>query len=154
MVITGSVLLLALVGVLSITIYFLLRRIIQLQKQLQKRDQISLQHQRSSLKGNMSQQWAPILPDFPVKNASDVFHFGGVIDFIAFEGISHDAITKIWFIDSKYNQSSLSTSQKQIRKIVDELHALKPNLIEFRKYNPKEGAERAFKEKGIERELE
>ena len=151
---SGSLLLFLLLIVLSVTIYILLRKIIQLQEQLEKRDKISLQHQRSSLKGNMSQQWAPILPDFPVRNASDVFHFGGVIDFLAFEGISHDAITKIWFIDSKYNQSGLSTSQKQIKKIVDELHALKPNLIEFRKYNPKEGAERAFKEKGIEQDLE
>ena len=154
MVLASPVLLLALIVLLCAIIYVLYRKVGRLQEQLEKRDKISLQHQRSSLKGNISQQWAPILPDFPVKDASDVFHFGGVVDFLAFEGISHDAITKIWFIDSKYNQSGLSTSQKQIKKIIDELHDLKPNLIEFRKYNPKEGADLAFKEKGIESRLE
>jgi len=140
---------------LSVIIFHLLKRNKELNLRLERRDKISLQNQRSVLKGNISQQWAPILPDFPVSCASDVFHFGGgVVDFIAFEGISNGNIKKIWFIDSKYNKSKLNNSQKQIKMIIDELYKLKPDLIEFQEYNPKKGAEDAFREKGIDVNLD
>lgn len=140
--------------ILSLVIYVMSRKISNLRAKLESKNIYAMRNQRNKLKGEISQQWSPILPDFPVTHASDVFHFGGVIDFIAFEGISKDQIEKIWFIDSKYNKSQLSKSQKQIKQIIDALNKLRPDLIEFSKYNPKKGAELAFKRSGLDIELE
>jgi predicted Holliday junction resolvase-like endonuclease len=130
---------------LILIIALLIRRIRKLKSELQEKNKLSLQNQRSKLKGEISGQLAPLLPDFPV-DASDVFHFGGgVVDFIAFEGISNGNVEKIWFIDSKYNQSSLNNAQRQIEKIINELHGAKPSLIEFKIYDPKKGTEIAFR---------
>ena len=93
---------------------------------------LSLDRQRSILKGQITEQISPLLPNFPIKS-SELYHFGGkLIDFIGFEGINDGEIKRIWFIDSKYNSSRLNKDQKSLKKLIKEINSDKLNFFEYK----------------------
>ncbi len=113
---------------------FFIKKIYEYKLLINLKDKSTLKKQNSVIKGLISEQWAPILPNFPCP-AEDVFHYGGIIDFLGFEGYNKGHIKKIWFIDSKYNKGKLSFKQKNIQEIIEKLN--NKDLIEFRIYNLK-----------------
>ncbi len=84
---------------------------------------------RAVLKGKISEEIAPFLPNFPY-NSSDCKFFGSPIDFIVFEGMSKGNITKIVILDVKTGKSQLSKIQNQIKKCAEN------GQIEFVKFDP------------------
>lgn len=84
---------------------------------------------RAVLKGKISEEIAPFLPNFPY-DSSDCKFFGSPIDFIVFEGMSKGNITKIIILDVKTGKSQLSKIQNQIKKCAEN------GRIEFVKFDP------------------
>jgi predicted Holliday junction resolvase-like endonuclease len=150
-----EIILLVIAFVLLIGIWLLERKyrnkiyLLELEKQgiLDKKIDRSNLSQTNSVKGQIAEQWAPLLPDFPVKTLSDVFHYGGPIDYIGYEGLTEGKITKIWFIDAKLNKYSHSKNQSLIQEFIKSLNLEK---IKFEIYNPREGAKKLAIERNID----
>jgi predicted Holliday junction resolvase-like endonuclease len=84
----------------------------------------SVNRSRSTLKGKIAEQMAPLLPSFSYHPA-DARFIGSPIDYIIFDGLSSVADEKeshirIVFMDVKQGTASLSRTQKIIKKAVEE----------------------------------
>ncbi|WP_242457155.1 Holliday junction resolvase-like protein [Treponema zioleckii] len=74
---------------------------------------------RAVLGGQMTEQVAPFLPNFPC-NPADVRFVGKPIDFVAFPGAAQsDSIQEVLFIEVKTGTSKLSEREKQIKAAVE-----------------------------------
>lgn len=79
----------------------------------------AINRSRAVLSGQMLEQVAPFLPDFPC-NPADVRFVGKPIDFIAFPGaVSNKPISEILFIEVKSGNSVLSEREKEIKLAVE-----------------------------------
>ena len=78
--------------------------------------------QRSGIKGNVAEMFAPYLPGFPFK-ASECKFIGNPIDYVVFEGLDERQIKCIHFIDVKTDKSELKPHQKQIKELVSSLQS-------------------------------
>lgn len=79
----------------------------------------AVKRSRAVLGGQLSEQLAPYLPAFPA-NPTEVRFIGKPIDFIAFSGSSSGEISEILFIEVKTGTSSLSKSEKEVKKAVEQ----------------------------------
>lgn len=68
--------------------------------------------------GQVAEQIAPFLPDFPC-NPEDARFIGKPIDFIAFPGLAEtDSVDEVLLIEVKTGQSALNSREKEIKKAV------------------------------------
>jgi len=68
--------------------------------------------------GQVAEQVAPFLPDFPC-NPEDARFIGKPIDFIAFPGLAEtDSVDEVLLIEVKTGQSALSSREREIKKAV------------------------------------
>lgn len=86
----------------------------------------SLDRSRSSLKGKMAEQIAPLLPGFPYLPA-DARFLGDPIDYVVFRGRSDPAgngaygnVVDIILLEVKVGQTALSSVQRTIARSVEE----------------------------------
>ena len=79
----------------------------------------AVKRSRSVLNGQMMEQIAPFLPNFP-SNPADSRFIGKPVDFISFKGLSDGALEEIQLIEVKTGQSNLNENEKQIKKAVKE----------------------------------
>lgn len=110
------------VGFVFLLIGLLFGRLIsevKFSKKLKKNREDAVKRSKSVVNGQLLEQIAPILPNFPC-NPQDVRFIGKPIDFISFDGISENNISEITFIEIKTGNSKLSEREKQIKKVVDE----------------------------------
>ena len=87
----------------------------------------SVNRSRSTLKGRIAEQMAPLLPAFGYLPA-DARFIGSPVDYIIFDGLSSVADEKgsdirIVFMDVKHGSATLSWTQRVIKKAV-EAHAV------------------------------
>ncbi len=121
--IAAMVALLAAVCIAGVLAYRAGKRRGLLEAQLAERDRMDLarkdavERSRSVLSGQLSEQIAPWLPDFPV-NPSDARFIGKPIDFVAFCGADEGSVGEIVFIEVKTGRSSLSTIERSVRDAV------------------------------------
>lgn len=74
---------------------------------------------RSTLKGKVGEQMAPLLPVFE-HEPSDARFIGSPIDYIIFDGLSEENPNKITFADVKTGESArLSSKERKIKDIVE-----------------------------------
>jgi predicted Holliday junction resolvase-like endonuclease len=84
----------------------------------------SVNHSRSTLKGRISEQMAPLLPEFPYSPA-DARFIGNPIDFIVFDGYTkvkdekRDTISVV-LVEVKKGKGKLSREESLIKKAVEE----------------------------------
>jgi len=84
----------------------------------------SVNRSRSTLKGRISEQMAPLLPEFPFSSA-DARFIGNPIDFVVFDGYSKakddkgDSISVV-LVEVKKGKGKLSREQSLIKKAVEE----------------------------------
>jgi predicted Holliday junction resolvase-like endonuclease len=84
----------------------------------------SVNRSRSTLKGRISEQMAPLLPEFPFSPA-DARFIGNPIDFVVFDGYTKakdekaDSIDVV-LVEVKKGKGKLSREQSLIRKAVEE----------------------------------
>jgi len=84
----------------------------------------SVNRARSTLKGKIAEQMAPLLPSFGHLPA-DARFIGSPVDYIIFDGLSAVADEKgstirIVFMDVKHGNATLSRTQRVIKKAVEE----------------------------------
>ncbi|MFT4313027.1 MAG: Holliday junction resolvase-like protein [Candidatus Woesearchaeota archaeon] len=77
-----------------------------------------LKASRAIIGGQVSEQLAPFLPNFPFKPSECVF-VGKPTDFIVFHGADEKCITKITFVEVKSGKSRLSQQEKHLREAID-----------------------------------
>lgn len=86
---------------------------------------------RTILKGQLSEQLVPLLPDFPYQTGDCKF-FGQPIDYIVFKGMAAGQVEEIIILDVKTGNAKLNRVQRQIRDCVKDgrvtFITLKPNL--------------------------
>ncbi len=96
------------------------RRRGQLETELSEGDRLEMarrdavERSRAALSGQVSEQIAPWLPDFPV-NPSDARFIGKPVDFVAFAGADQGAVNEIVFIEVKSGRSTLSQVERSVR---------------------------------------
>jgi predicted Holliday junction resolvase-like endonuclease len=84
----------------------------------------SVNRSRSTLKGRISEQMAPLLPEFPFSPA-DARFIGNPIDFVVFDGYTQakdekaDSISVV-LVEVKKGKGRLSREENLIRKAVEE----------------------------------
>jgi predicted Holliday junction resolvase-like endonuclease len=84
----------------------------------------SVNRSRSTLKGRISEQMAPLLPEFPFSSA-DARFIGNPIDFVVFNGYTQvkddkSDMISIVFVEVKKGKGRLTREELLIRKAVDE----------------------------------
>ena len=84
----------------------------------------SVNRSRSTLKGKIAEQMAPILPSFSYHPA-DARFIGSPVDYIIFDGLSlvgdeKESPIRIVFMDVKQGTATLSRTQRIIKKAVEE----------------------------------
>ena len=78
----------------------------------------AIKRSRAVIGGQVVEQVAPFLPNFPCK-PSDARFIGKPVDFIAFSGLSeYDTVDEILLIEVKTGQSDLSSRERQIKNAV------------------------------------
>ena len=77
----------------------------------------SLNQSRAVLKGQVSEQLAPFLPEFPYKPSECKF-LGKPIDFVVFKGLDNKEIEEIVFVEVKTGKSQLNKTEKSLKDTV------------------------------------
>ncbi|MCR5613755.1 Holliday junction resolvase-like protein [Treponema sp.] len=95
------------------------------QKQIRDERSDAVKRSRSVLGGQIAEQFAPFLPDFPARY-DEVKFLGKPVDFIAFCGLDSSAgenekayVDEILFIEVKTGTSQLSEREKAIKNAVE-----------------------------------
>jgi len=83
----------------------------------------SVNRARSTLKGKIAEQMAPVLPEFAF-NPADARFIGSPVDYIIFDGLTEVADEKsteihIVFMDVKKGKGALTRTQRVIRNAVE-----------------------------------
>lgn len=74
---------------------------------------------KAVINGQVAEQIAPFLPDFPA-NPSDARFIGKPVDFIVFSGLSeNEKIDDILFVEVKTGKSLLSEREKEVKKAIE-----------------------------------
>ena len=90
----------------------------------------AIKRSRAVLSGQMAEQIAPFLKDFPC-NPADVRFVGKPLDFIGFPGAADGSgIKEILFIEVKTGSSALSQREKEIKE------AVVSGKVRYVEYNP------------------
>ena len=77
-----------------------------------------LKQSRAVLGGLVSEQIAPLLPDFPF-DAGDCRFIGKPVDFIVFRGMNEQNISEVVFLEVKSGVSkSLNQQEKRLREVI------------------------------------
>ena len=86
---------------------------------LKKARQDAVKRSNAVKGGQLAEQLAPFLPNFPCKPA-DAHFLGQPVDYIAFSGLCEkNTVNEILLIEVKTNTSQLSSREKEIRQAVE-----------------------------------
>jgi predicted Holliday junction resolvase-like endonuclease len=98
-------------------------------KNAQHEKQQSLKQSRATIKGNVSEQLAPLLPGFPKDlKPSEAKFLGKPVDFLFFKGMDEGNITDVVFLEVKTGTSSLNPAERKLR------NAIREKRVEWREY--------------------
>lgn len=117
----------------SSIIFFILGKIIgsllekaKITKKIQTERNDAVKRSRAVIGGQVTEQLAPLFPDFPARY-DEVKFIGKPVDFIAFKGLEESCdngekchVDEVLFIEVKTGNSALSTRERAIKQAVDE----------------------------------
>ena len=117
----------------SAIIFFILGKIIgsllekaKITKKIQTERNDAVKRSRAVIGGQVTEQLAPLFPDFPARY-DEVKFIGKPVDFIAFKGLEESCdngekcpFDEVLFIEVKTGNSALSTRERAIKQAVDE----------------------------------
>ena len=79
----------------------------------------AVKRSKAVINGQVAEQIAPFLPDFPA-NPSDARFIGKPVDFIVFSGLSeNEKIDEILFVEVKTGKSLLNDREKEVKKAIE-----------------------------------
>lgn len=106
--------------IFGLLILLLLIQTIRLHKESSSLRKDAIKRSKAVIGGQVIEQVAPFLPDFPC-NPADARFIGKPVDFVAFPGLSQsDRVDEVLLIEVKSGQSTLSGREKEIKKAVKE----------------------------------
>ena len=109
---------LLLIFVIIALVLLLIIQQIAMSRKLKKVRQDAVKRSNAVKGGQLAEQLAPFLPNFPCDPA-DAHFLGQPIDYIAFPGLCEkDSVDEILLIEVKTNTSQLSSREKEIREAV------------------------------------
>ena len=88
-------------------------------RDVQEERQKAVASSRKVIKGQISEQILPLLPDFPY-NLADVRMFGKPIDYAIYDGLADGNLKEIILADVKTGGAQLTDSERQIRNAIME----------------------------------
>ena len=89
----------------------------------------AVKRSKAVINGQVAEQIAPFLPDFPA-NPSDARFIGKPVDFIVFSGLSeNEKIDESLFVEVKTGKSLLSEREKEVKKAIEQR---KVRYVEYR----------------------
>lgn len=95
-------------------------------KKIQTERNDAVKRSRAVIGGQVTEQLAPLFPDFPARY-DEVKFIGKPVDFIAFKGLEESCdngekchVDEVLFIEVKTGNSALSTRERAIKQAVDE----------------------------------
>ena len=89
----------------------------------------AVQRSRAVIKGQFSEQIAPLLPGFPEDlKVSEARFLGKPVDFLFFKGMDEQNITDVVFLEVKTGKSSLNATERRLRD------AIREKRVEWREY--------------------
>jgi predicted Holliday junction resolvase-like endonuclease len=98
----------------------------QHQEEIKKARQKSVNSSRATIKGQIAEQFAPLLPQFPYLPSDSKF-FGDPVDYIVFDGYTdlrdgtgHPDDIEVIFIDIKSGGARLSKGQEAIQQAIQQ----------------------------------
>lgn len=114
-------------------IFFILGKVIgslmenaKISKKIQAERNDAVKRSRAVIGGQVTEQLAPLFPDFPARY-DEVKFIGKPVDFIAFKGLEESCdngekchVDEVLFIEVKTGNSALSTRERAIKQAVDE----------------------------------
>ena len=117
----------------SSILFFILGKIIgsllekaKITKKIQTERNDAVKRSRAVIGGQVTEQLAPLFPDFPARY-DEVKFIGKPVDFIAFKGLEESCdngekchVHEVLFIEVKTGNSALSTRERAIKQAVDE----------------------------------
>ncbi|MCR4580300.1 MAG: Holliday junction resolvase [Treponema sp.] len=107
-------------AVLLLLFILLLLQTIRLHTKKRNLRSDAINRSRAVIGGQVVEQLAPFLPDFPC-NPSDARFIGKPVDFLAFPGLSDkDHVEEVLLIEVKTGHSELSAREKEIKRAVKE----------------------------------
>ncbi|MCR5436571.1 MAG: Holliday junction resolvase [Treponema sp.] len=116
----NNLILLLLIILTVFSFVFLIIQKIKFNSMIKKIRADAVKRSKAVIGGQMAEQIAPFLPDFPC-NAADVRFVGKPVDFIGFSGLAEaDRIDEIVFIEVKTGESKLSEREKEVKRAVQE----------------------------------
>jgi predicted Holliday junction resolvase-like endonuclease len=75
---------------------------------------------RDIIKGQVSEQIAPLLPNFPSDlNIADARFMGKPIDFIVFKGISENNISEVVFLEVKNKRMNMNENERSLKEAIE-----------------------------------
>ena len=113
-----SVSTLLLLFVIFLLVLLIIFQEIRIKIKLKKIRQDAVKRSNAVKGGQLAEQLAPYLPNFPC-NPADAHFLGQPIDYIAFPGLCEKgSVDEILLIEVKTNTSQLSSREKEIREAV------------------------------------
>lgn len=107
-------------GIFFVFFFGLILGLLLSRSKIKKARKDAVVRSRAVIGGQMTEQIAPFLPEFPC-NPSDCRFLGKPVDFVAFSGMAQDEeVSEILFVEVKTGKSALSSREKQIKKCVEE----------------------------------
>lgn len=117
----------------SSILFFILGKIIgsllekaKITKKIKTERNDAVKRSRAVIGGQVTEQLAPLFPDFPARY-DEVKFIGKPVDFIAFKGLEESCdngekchVDEVLFIEVKTGNSALSTRERAIKQAVDE----------------------------------
>ena len=114
-----SVSTLLLIFVIILLVLLLIIQQIAMSRKLKKIRQDAVKRSNAVKGGQIAEQLAPFLPNFPC-NPADAHFMGQPIDYIAFPGLyEKGTVDEILLIEVKTGSSQLSQREKEIRQAVE-----------------------------------
>ncbi len=99
-------------------LFLLIFQAVRYRKALKKVRQDAVKRSNAVKGGQLAEQLAPFLPNFPC-NPADAHFLGQPVDYIAFPGLCEkNTVDEILLIEVKTNTSQLSGREKEIREAV------------------------------------
>lgn len=106
--------------IFAILIFFCILQTVRLHVRKAKIRKDAIKRSKAVRGGQLAEQVAPFLPNFPC-SPEDARFIGKPVDFIAFPGLSeNDRVDEILLIEVKTGQSALSQREKEIKRAVKE----------------------------------
>ena len=90
----------------------------QFEDQIPELREDAIKQSRAVLSGQLNEQIAPYMPDFPYK-ATEARFIGKPVDFVVFKGMDSKKIDEVVFVEVKSGKSSLSDVEKSLKNAVE-----------------------------------